>query len=139
MIIERKMNELKMQLPTDLPASDPGLKVTQNALSHIRRSVEKAQSPKPIGVRVGVKKAGCSGYEYVLEYAYPQSQKDLDYAFKIEDVTVLVDKEIYLKFLKGGTVMDFRKEGINEGLQFDNPNVGHQCGCGESFTLTDEP
>lgn len=128
-----------MQLPTDLPASDPGLKVTQNALSHIRRSVEKAQSPKPIGVRVGVKKAGCSGYEYVLEYAYPQSQKDLDYAFKIEDVTVLVDKEIYLKFLKGGTVMDFRKEGINEGLQFDNPNVGHQCGCGESFTLTDEP
>ncbi len=139
MIIEQKMNELKMQLPIDLPASDPGLKVTENALSHIRRSVEKAQSPKPIGVRVGVKKAGCSGYEYVLEYAYPQSQKDLDYAFKIDDITVLIDKEIYLKFLKGGTVMDFRKEGINEGLQFDNPNVGHQCGCGESFTLSDEP
>ncbi|MGD9591273.1 MAG: HesB/IscA family protein [Candidatus Berkiella sp.] len=131
------MNEPKMQLPADLPAQDPGLKITSSALNHLRRSMEKAQK-KPLGVRIGVKKAGCSGYEYVLEYAYPQSQKPLDYAFIAEDVTVLVDKDIYLKFFKGGTVMDFRKEGINEGLKFDNPNVGNQCGCGESFTLTDE-
>ncbi len=127
-----------MQQPADLPAFDPGLKVTNSALVHLRRKIEKATSKKPIGIRVGVKKAGCSGYEYVLEFAYPESQKVIDYAFKAEDITVLVDKEIYLKFFKGGTVMDFRKEGINEGLQFDNPNVGNQCGCGESFTLTDE-
>lgn len=138
MITEQNMNESKMQLPTNLPASDPGLQITQAALNHIRRSIEKASNPKPMGVRVGVKKAGCSGYEYVLEYAYPQMQREVDFAFKLENVTVLIDKEIYLKFFKGGTVMDFRKEGINEGLQFENPNVGQQCGCGESFTLTDE-
>ncbi len=126
-----------MQLPADLPAQDPGLKLTMSALIHLRRSMEKAKK-KPIGVRVGVKKAGCSGYEYVLEYAYPESQNTLDFAFKVDDITVLIDKDIYMKFLKGGTVMDFRKEGINEGLKFDNPNVGNQCGCGESFTLTDE-
>ncbi len=131
------MNEPMMQLPADLPPQDPGLKITLSALSHLKRSMEKAQKT-PIGVRVGVKKAGCSGYEYVLEYAYPESQKAIDYAFKADDVTVLVDKDVYLKFLKGGTVLDFRKEGINEGLKFDNPNVGNQCGCGESFTLTDE-
>ncbi|MBS0290704.1 MAG: iron-sulfur cluster assembly accessory protein [Proteobacteria bacterium] len=126
-----------MQKPVDLPSKDPGLQMTQNALDHIRRSLAKSAS-KPIGIRVGVKKAGCSGYEYVLEYAYPQSKKEVDYAFITEDVTVLIDKEIYLKFFQGGTVMDLKKEGINEGLHFDNPNVGHQCGCGESFTLVDE-
>ena len=51
---------------------------------------------------------------------------------------MLIDKEIYLKFFKGGTVLDFRKEGLKQGLQFENPNVAHQCGCGESFTLEDE-
>ena len=127
-----------MQRPADLPERDPGLQITESALSHIRRSIEKASSPKPMGVRVSVKKAGCSGYEYILEYAYPDKQTAVDFAFTVDNVTVLIDKEIYLKFFKGGTVMDFRKEGINEGLQFKNPNVGHQCGCGESFTLADE-
>ncbi|MFI4938157.1 MAG: HesB/IscA family protein [Candidatus Berkiellales bacterium] len=123
----------------DLPPNDPGLTVSEPALGHIRRSLQKASGNEaPIGVRVAVRKAGCSGYEYLLEYAYSHSQKPIDYAFTFDDITVLVDKEIYLKFLKGGTVIDFRKEGINEGLNFDNPNVGAQCGCGESFTLADE-
>jgi iron-sulfur cluster assembly accessory protein len=138
MITELNMNETKILQPANLPATDPGLKITSSALSHIRRSIEKASTPKPIGVRVGVKKAGCSGYEYVLEYAYPENQREVDFAFTQDNVTVLIDKEIYLKFFKGGTVMDYRKEGINEGLQFDNPNVGHECGCGESFTLADD-
>lgn len=132
-------NAPQIKLPVDLPSNDPGLSITSSALSHIKRSLEKTTSAsKPIGIRVGVKKAGCSGYEYVLEYAYPNSQRTVDFAFTVEDITVLIDKEIYLKFFKGGTIMDFRKEGINEGLQFENPNVGNQCGCGESFTLADE-
>jgi iron-sulfur cluster assembly accessory protein len=127
-----------MSIPLNLPSNDPGLQITTNASLHIRRSLDKAKGDKPIGVRIGVRKAGCSGYEYVLEYAYSKSKTELDYAFLADDITVLVDKEIYLKFLKGGTVMDFKKEGVNEGLHFDNPNVAHQCGCGESFTLVDE-
>lgn len=123
----------------ELLKEDPGLTVTQNALEHIRRAIKKStDDPKPIGLRVGVRKAGCSGYEYVIEYAFSEAQRPLDMAFSFDDVTVLVDKEVYVKFLKGGTVMDFRKEGMNEGLAFDNPNVAQQCGCGESFTLVDE-
>jgi iron-sulfur cluster assembly accessory protein len=122
-----------------LPLQDPGLSITDAALSHMQRSVEKSRgTPPAIGIRVGVKKAGCSGYEYVLEYAYPNSQRDIDYVFTAEKILILIDKEVYLKFFKGGTVLDFKKEGINEGLQFENPNVGNQCGCGESFTLVDE-
>lgn len=127
-----------MLRPNDLPAQDPGLQVTDQALSHIRRSITKPMANKPIGIRLGVKKAGCSGYEYELKYAYPPDQSNLDFAFQFGDITILIDKEIYLKFFKGGTTLDFRKEGINEGLQFDNPNVANQCGCGESFTLADE-
>lgn len=123
----------------DLPKGDPGFTVTPTALQHIRRSIHKStDASKPIGIRIGVKKAGCSGYEYIIEYAFAHTQRPLDFTFTFEDITILIDKEIYLKFLKGGTIMDFRKEGMNEGLAFENPNVANQCGCGESFTLVDE-
>jgi len=114
------------------------MKVTEAALTHIRRTIDKQGENKPIGIRVGVKKAGCSGYEYVLEHVFENSQREHDLVFSFDEINVIVDKVIYEKFLKGGTVMDFRKEGLNEGLAFDNPNVGNQCGCGESFTLVDE-
>lgn len=130
---------IRMLSTVDLPIGDPGLKMTSSALEHIRKSLFKVKAlDQPVGLRVGIKKAGCSGYEYQLEYAFANSQKPLDYIFTFEDITVLIDKEIYLKFLKGGTTVDFRKEGINAGLAFDNPNVANQCGCGESFTLVDE-
>lgn len=129
-----------MNQPThNLPENDPGLKLSDSALMHIRKSLEKGPAgKKPIGIRVHVKKAGCSGYEYVLEYAFQDSERPLDIAFNFDDVTVLIDKAVYQKFFKGGTVMDFKKEGLKEGLMFENPNVANQCGCGESFTLVDE-
>jgi len=128
-----------MATPIDFPITDPGLSVTSQALAHIRRSLQKTASSKnPIGIRVGVKKAGCSGYEYVLEYAYSDSQQPWDFVFTFEEVAILVDQEMYWKFLKGGTTLNFYKEGVKEELSFQNPNVAHQCGCGESFTLIDD-
>ncbi len=119
--------------------SEVGLQMSDAALNHIRKNIQKSTaSRKPIGIRIHVKKAGCSGYEYVLEFAYEDSEKPLDCVFNFDEITILVDKAIYQKFLKGGTRMDFRKEGMKEGLFFDNPNVANQCGCGESFTLVDE-
>lgn len=114
---------------------DPGLQLTDSALAHIRHSLKKADSA--IGIRIGVRKAGCSGYEYVLEYAYPDSQRSLDRSFQFDDITVLIDKEVYAKFFKGGTTLDHQRQGMKEGLHFVNPNVAHQCGCGESFTLNE--
>jgi len=122
-----------------MPEQDPGLQLTDNAIQYLKRALNKKIEPKPSGIRVNVKKAGCTGYEYQIEYAYPETQNVLDFVFEFENMLVIIDKEIYLKFFKGGTVMDFRREGINEGLHFDNPNVGHQCGCGESFTLHENP
>jgi len=125
--------------PIDLPKNDPGLSITDAAIEHIHRSLSLKKSGElPIGIRIDVKKAGCSGYEYVLEYAYQNTQKEWDYVFTVNNISLIIDKKTYLKFLKGGTQLDFKKEGLQEGLAFNNPNVGHQCGCGESFTLVDE-
>lgn len=129
---------MSVHMPNDLPKTDPGLTVTPAALEHLRRALAKSGAQNVNGLRVGVKKAGCSGYEYVLAPATPDSVKPIDYVFQYDELQVVIDKETYVKFLKGGTVMDFRKEALKEGLHFDNPNVGHQCGCGESFTLNDE-
>lgn len=119
-----------------LPENDPGFQVTQSAMEHIKHSLAQAQTNDAFGIRVGVKKAGCSGWEYVLEYAYPGALTDHDYDFELaDDLHVIVDQETYLKFFKGGTLLDYRREGLNEGFKFDNPNVANQCGCGESFTL----
>ena len=124
-------------MSSELPAGDPGLSLTPSAVSYIKEMLNKANKPA-IGLRVGVKKAGCSGYEYTLEYAYADLVQDIDYTFEQEDITIVIDKETYVKFLKGGTSLDFTTQGINQGLHFNNPNVGHQCGCGESFTLIGE-
>src|SRR5688500_10031836 len=96
---QNKMQELKMLKPNDLPQTDPGLEVTASALNHIRRSLaEGASAQKPTGILLHVKKAGCSGYEYELKYAFPHEQIVLDFIFVYDDVTVLIGKEIYLKF-----------------------------------------
>lgn len=124
-------------LQADLLNQDPGLQMTPSAIAHLKKSLEKSSDQNAIGIRISVRKAGCSGYEYHLEFAYPESQQEHDFVFAFENLAVLIDKEIYLKFLKGGTVVDFRQEGINSGLHFENPNVGAQCGCGESFTLSE--
>ena len=129
---------MKVVKPTDLPSGDPGLQVTATALDHVRKKLTLSKQQQAVGVRVDVKKAGCSGYEYVLSYAYQDSAKSLDFAFEFDGIMILIDKAVYGKFFQGGTVMDFKQEGVNEGLDFKNPNVGHQCGCGESFTLVSE-
>lgn len=119
--------------------SDKALQVSDAALAHIRKNIQKmATDRQPIGIRVNIKKAGCSGYEYVLEFVYQDTIKPIDLTFTFDEVSVVVDKAIYQKFLKGGTTIDFQKEGMKEGLIFHNPNVANQCGCGESFTLRDE-
>ena len=84
-----------------------------------------------VGLRLGIKKTGCSGYAYVVNYADEVLESDL--VFEQRGVRVLVDKES-LGFIDG-TEVDFVKQGLNEAFKFRNPNVKGECGCGESFTV----
>ena len=84
-----------------------------------------------VGLRLGIRKTGCSGYAYVVNYA--DTVETGDRVFDSEGVRVLVDAES-LKLIDG-TVVDFVREGLNESFRFSNPIVRGECGCGESFSV----
>lgn len=106
--------------------------LTERAAEHVRNFLAKRDNG--IGLRVGVKTTGCSGYQYIVEPA--ESVSDSDQVFESHGVKVVVDK-LSLNYL-AGTEMDYRREGLSEGFQFHNPNVSETCGCGESFSV-DKP
>jgi iron-sulfur cluster assembly protein len=83
------------------------------------------------GIRLGVKRTGCSGWAYVVDYADAVGSQDV--VFEDREVRVFVDPE-HLKLIDG-TELDFVKQGLNEAFRFRNPNVKGECGCGESFNV----
>jgi iron-sulfur cluster assembly protein len=86
---------------------------------------------KGLGLRLGVRKTGCSGFAYVVNYADDSAASDL--VFEDRGVKVFVDPDS-LPLIKGTTV-DFVKQGLNEAFRFHNPNIKGECGCGESFNV----
>jgi len=84
-----------------------------------------------IGLRLGVRRTGCSGFAYVINYADEAQAGDA--VFEDHGVKVFVDSGS-LQLLDGTTV-DFVKQGLNEAFRFRNPNVKGECGCGESFSV----
>lgn len=103
--------------------------LTENAAKHVRGFLDKRG--KGVGVRLGVRTSGCSGMAYKLEFADDVNADELK--FESGGVTVLVDPQS-LPYLDG-MVLDYTREGLNEGFKFDNPNVKDVCGCGESFKV----
>jgi iron-sulfur cluster assembly protein len=105
------------------------ISLTESAAERVRNYL--ASRGKGIGLRVGVKKTGCSGFAYVVNYADEVSDSDI--IFEQQGVKVVVDAKSLP--LIDGTEVDFVKHGLNEAFQFRNPNVTGQCGCGESFSI----
>ena len=103
--------------------------LTESAANHISSQI--AKSSKGIGLRVGVKKSGCSGFAYTLDIA--QEVRASDRVFESHGAKVLVDAES-LSFLEG-TEIGYEKQGLGHAFKFNNPNVKNQCGCGESFAV----
>jgi iron-sulfur cluster assembly protein len=83
------------------------------------------------GLRLGVKKTGCSGWAWVVDYADAVNPEDAQ--FESHGVKVVVDPKS-LPYLDG-TELDFVREGLNEGFKFHNPREKDRCGCGESFRV----
>lgn len=83
-------------------------------------------------VRLSVKKTGCSGLSYVIDYV--KAPQAFDIVLPLTDECVIcVDKASY-PYLKGIHI-DYVKQGLNQKFVFNNPNQTGQCGCGESFTV----
>ncbi len=105
------------------------ISLTQSAATRVKSFLEKRGSG--VGLRIGVRKSGCSGWAYTIDYA--DSVEPDDVVFDREGVKVIVDNESLE--LIDGTEVDFVKDGLNEAFKFRNPNVKGECGCGESFTV----
>lgn len=83
------------------------------------------------GIRLGVKTTGCSGLAYVLEYV--DTPQPGDQCFDCAGCQIFVDPKSCV-YLNNMTV-DYVRQGLNEGFQFNNPNERDRCGCGESFRV----
>jgi iron-sulfur cluster assembly protein len=105
------------------------ISLTESAADRVRSFL--ASRGRGLGLRLGVRKTGCSGFAYVVNYA-DDSRPD-DVVFEDQGVKVFVDRESLT--LVNGTIVDFVKQGLNEAFKFSNPNVKGECGCGESFSV----
>lgn len=106
------------------------VQLTESAAVRVKEML--AKRGKGIGMRVGVKKSGCAGYAYVVDYADEVGPEDE--VFENHGVKVVVSRDD-LKFIDGMTLDYVKEDLLNEGFQFHNPNVKDSCGCGESFSI----
>jgi iron-sulfur cluster assembly protein len=109
--------------------SSSDLNFSDSAIDHFLSSLESRG--KGVGIKIGVRKAGCSGYEYFFDYI--DSFEDDGVVFEKNGCKIFVDNSS-LDLLKGSLV-DYQKDGLNQGIKFLNPNAKAVCGCGESFTI----
>ena len=103
--------------------------LTEAAADRVERFI--AKRGRGVGVRLGVRKTGCSGLAYVVDFADGVNDGDTVFEHGAVKVVVAEDQLPYLD----GTELDFTRQGLNETFVFNNPNVRDECGCGESFTV----
>jgi len=103
------------------------LAITPRAAAEVK---EMLTTPENAGkyFRVFVEKGGCSGMQYGMVF---DEQRDGDFVFEQEGVTILVDS-FSSEYLRG-TVVDFSDELSGGGFKITNPNAKESCGCGKSF------
>lgn len=105
------------------------VQLTERAARHVKAVL--AQRGGGVGLRLGVKRSGCSGYAYKVDFAEDIAPDDRVY--ETHGVKLVVDPTS-LVFIDGMEV-DYVRQGLNEAFEFRNPNIKDQCGCGESFNI----
>jgi iron-sulfur cluster assembly protein len=90
-----------------------------------------AKRGKGMGIRLGVRTTGCSGLAYVLEYIDNVDASDV--AFEQDGFIIVVDPKSLA--ILDNIELDYVRQGLNEGFEFNNPNEKDRCGCGESFRI----
>lgn len=105
------------------------ISLTDSAAKRVRSFLEKRGHG--VGLRLGVRRSGCNGWAYTIDYAEEVEPNDV--VFDDAGVKVVVAQDNL--DLIDGTQVDFVKDGLNEAFKFRNPNVKGECGCGESFSV----
>ncbi|KPK37109.1 MAG: hypothetical protein AMJ69_12565 [Gammaproteobacteria bacterium SG8_47] len=106
------------------------IQLTDSAAQRVRNMIDKRGHG--LGLRLGTKKSGCTGYAYVVDYADEIGAEDV--VFESQGVKVVVERAS-LPQIDGMTLDYVKANALNEGFEFINPNVKDMCGCGESFSV----
>jgi iron-sulfur cluster assembly protein len=106
------------------------LTLTDAAAERVKAIMARSETPVA-GLRVGVKKGGCAGMEYTLEYAAEVGP--IDEVVEDKGVRILIEPSAILFLL--GIEMDFKSDKLTSGFVFNNPNQTSACGCGTSVEI----
>lgn len=105
------------------------IQVSENAAKRIEALKSEDSAPGESFLRVFVKRGGCSGFSYKMEF--DTQMKDNDKVFETNGARVVVDGQSLLYLI--GMTLDY-EGGLNgKGFVFANPNATKTCGCGSSF------
>jgi len=107
--------------------------LTDIAAQKVNEFMQGHRAEGGVGLRVGVRGGGCSGFQYALAL---DEQREGDHVFDAAGIRVLVDPAS-LNYVDGSTV-DFTESFQGSGFEVSNPNVVASCGCGSSFRVADE-
>ena len=125
-------DEMKSRkLPANAPADPPIVTLTDAAAAQAKKLMGRADAGV-IGLRVGIKTAGCSGLQYQVEYA--TDQKPFEDSIQDKGVTIFIDPAAVMFLV--GSEMDWTEDKFASSFTFSNPNETARCGCGESFTVS---
>jgi iron-sulfur cluster assembly protein len=106
------------------------LSLTPAAIERVRHLVATL-GKGAMGIRVGVKTAGCSGLTYTIDFAREIDPREE--VIEADGIKVVVDPKAAMYLL--GTEIDFVEDKLGAAFKFSNPNESGRCGCGESFTV----
>lgn len=120
-----------MSTPRTRPAV---LTLTPAAAARVN-AIMASKGPGVAGLKIGIKKGGCAGMEYTMEWA--TSAGKFDEVVEQDGARVIIDPQAVLYLL--GTEMDYKVEKLSAQFVFNNPNQSSSCGCGESVNLTPAP
>ena len=107
------------------------LNLTDKAADRVKSLIDKSGDATVVGLRVGVKKGGCSGMEYFVEYAAEKTAMEEEVQDK--GVRIFIEPTAFM-FLLGST-MDYHEDRMTSGFTFENPNETARCGCGQSVAF----
>ena len=106
--------------------------LTATAARQVARLMDKQGAA---GLRIGVKKGGCAGMEYTMDYV--AGQNPLDEVVEQDGARVFIAPMAQMFLI--GTEIDYEVDLLQAGFKFRNPNVAEACGCGESIKFKDAP